>query len=214
MRFFLSIALTTFFAMELFAQSGTSRLLPANTHLSPARDQKSAGATARGTATSKQSVAPLKMAQAVKWMSLDEALEKSKTEPRKILIDVYTEWCGWCKHMDKNTFSNATVAKYINDTYYAVKFDAEDRRDITYKDKVYRFKREGSNGYHELAAHLLNNRLEYPHTVFLDESNNLIQAISGYLEANKMLTILNYFGTDSHRKTPWETYERNFTAQQ
>ena len=49
----------------------------------------------------------------VNWMSFEEAVEKSKKEKRKIFIDVYTDWCGWCKVMDKNTFSQPVIAKYI-----------------------------------------------------------------------------------------------------
>src|SRR4249920_756491 len=53
----------------------------------------------------------------VKWMSFEQAVEKSKTEKRKIFIDVYTDWCGWCKVMDKNTFSEAQVAKILNEKF-------------------------------------------------------------------------------------------------
>ena len=63
----------------------------------------------------------------VKWMSFEQAIEKSKTEKRKIFIDVYTDWCGWCKVMDKNTFSETQVAKILNEMFYPVKLDAEQR---------------------------------------------------------------------------------------
>lgn len=150
----------------------------------------------------------------VQWMTLEEALEKSKTEKRKIFIDVFTDWCGWCKRMDESTFVNPEVAQYLNDNYYAVKFNAEQQEDIIFNNKTYHFKKNGTRGYHELAAEWLNNRLSFPTVVFLDESMNLIQPIPGYLEAPKLETILNYFGTDSHRTTPWETYEKKFGANQ
>lgn len=148
----------------------------------------------------------------VEWLTLEEALEKSKTDKRKIFIDVYTDWCGWCKRMDQATFVDPDVAKYLNDNYYAVKLNAEQEQDITFNNKTYHFRKNGSRGYHELAAELLNNRLSFPTVVFLDESMNVIQPIPGYLEAPKLETILNYFGTDSHKTTPWETYERNFNG--
>jgi thioredoxin-related protein len=146
----------------------------------------------------------------VKWMTLEEALEKSKTDKRKIFVDVYTDWCGWCKRMDSTTFINPVVAQYLNDHYYPVKFNAEQQAAITYKDKVYEFKKSGARGYHELAALWLNNRLSYPTTVFLDENQGVIQPLPGYQDADKMEAILNYFGTDSHKKTPWESYQKNF----
>src|SRR6187402_1829141 len=69
---------------------------------------------------------------AVKWMSFEEAVEKSKTEKRKIFIDVYTDWCGWCKVMDKNTFTDPNVAKILNEDFYPVKFDAEQRENVVF----------------------------------------------------------------------------------
>ncbi len=149
----------------------------------------------------------------VKWMTLDEALEKSKTEKRKIFVDVVTDWCGWCKRMDSTTFVNPAVAEYLNEHYYPVKFNAEQQEDITFKDKTYHFKKNGARGFHELAAEWLNNRLSYPTAVFLDENQGVIQPLPGYQDASKMEAILNYFGTDSHKKTPWESYEKSFNQQ-
>ncbi len=150
----------------------------------------------------------------VKWMTLEEALEKNKTDKRKIFVDVYTDWCGWCKRMDSTTFMNPAVARYLNDHYYPVKFNAEQQKDIVFKDKTYQFKKNGARGHHELAAEWLNNRLSYPTAVFLDENQSVIQPLPGYQDAAKMEAVLNYFGTDSHKKTPWESYQKNFTPAQ
>ena len=204
--------------------SGRQETTPANTR--NANAATATGATSKTTAkqpTPKTVPAQMPAAPTLKqekpqiqvqWMSLEEALEKSKTEKRKIFIDVFTDWCGWCKRMDESTFVNPEVAQYLNDNYYAVKFNAEQQQDIIFNNKTYHFKKNGARGYHELAAELLNNRLSFPTVVFLDESMNLIQPIPGYLEAPKMETILNYFGTDSHRTTPWETYEKKFNTNQ
>lgn len=178
-------------------------------------------ATATGTGTTARTVSsPTKKAPEikavnpvrVKWMTLEEALEKNKTDKRKIFVDVYTDWCGWCKRMDSTTFINPAVAQYLNDHYYPVKFNAEQQKDIVYKDKTYQFKKNGARGYHELAAEWLNNRLSYPTTVFLDENQGVIQPLPGYQDAAKMEAVLNYFGTDSHKRTPWETYQKNFNS--
>lgn len=171
----------------------------------------SASATKGGSGAT-QKVTPLKPAErgTVNWMTLEQALEKSKTEKRKIFLDMYTDWCGWCKHMDSTTFVDAKVAKYLNEHFYPVKFNAEQEKDILFKDKTYKFKKSGSRGYHELAALWLNNRLSFPTVVFLDETQQLIQPVPGYQDALKMEAIINYFGSDSHKKTPWESYEKNF----
>ena len=168
------------------------------------------GTTARGVGATNHKPAKLQDPVPVNWMTLEQAMEKNKTEKRKIFVDVYTDWCGWCKRMDSTTFMDPSVARYLNEHYYPVKFNAEQQQDILFKDKTYHFKRTGARGYHELAAEWLNNRLSYPTVVFLDENFTLIQPVPNYQEPYKMETIINYFGSDSHRKTPWESFERSF----
>lgn len=178
----------------------------------PAVERPAANSSSGRTIPGAMPAAPTvdEAAPQIRWMTIEEAMERSKTEKRKLFIDVYTQWCGWCKRMDQTTFTNRDVVKYINQHYYPVKFDAEQEKEIVFRDKTYRFKRNGARGYHELAAEWLGNRLSYPTVVFLDENLNVIQPLSGYLEPLKLETILNYFGTDSHKTTPWETYEKRF----
>lgn len=196
--------------------SATSLRNMASARPSSPSNSQNRPATAKTVSKSAKKVQPLKPVEKVnvQWLTLEQALEKSKTEKRKIFVDVYTDWCGWCKHMDSTTFVNPAVANYLNDHYYAVKLNAEQTQDIMFKDKAYHFKKVGNRGHHELAALWLNNRLSFPTVVFLDENQNLIQPVPGYQDATKMEAIINYFGSDSHRKTPWETYEKNFTGQQ
>lgn len=195
--------------------AATERSATPRTNISRSPLNNSSKTTAKAAPSTARNAKVLKPAEPVKvnWMTLDEALEKSKTEKRKILVDVYTDWCGWCKRMEDSTFTDPEVARYLNDNYYAVKFNAEQMQDINFKGKTYKFKRNGSRGFHELAAEWMNNRQSYPTTVFLDENQNVIQPLPGYLDANKMDAILNYFGTNSHKTTPWETYERKFSNQ-
>ena len=61
----------------------------------------------------------------IHWLTLKEATERNKQQPKKFLIDVYTEWCGWCKRMDATTFEDKAVVSYVNKNFYAVKLDAE-----------------------------------------------------------------------------------------
>ncbi len=152
-------------------------------------------------------------AVAVQWLTLEEALERAKSERRKIFIDFYTDWCGWCKRMDATTFSDTAVARYLNDKYYPVKFNAEASEEVIFQNKAYSLRREGARSYHELAIELLNGRLGFPTLVFLDENLSTIQAIPGYREPDQLFKILNYFGTDSHKTTPWEIYEQKFNRQ-
>lgn len=81
----------------------------------------------------------------VNWLSWEEAMVQNQVEKRKIVVDIYTDWCGWCKKMDAHTFEADIIAAYLNENYYAVKFDAERRETITYNGKEYKFVKRGKN---------------------------------------------------------------------
>ena len=53
-------------------------------------------------------------AASINWMSFEEALVAQQESPRKIMMDVYTQWCGPCKMMMANTFTNANVIEYLS----------------------------------------------------------------------------------------------------
>ena len=146
----------------------------------------------------------------IKWLSWEEAIEKSKKDKKKIFIYVYTEWCGWCKKMDKTTFSEDHIARYVNANYYAIKFDAEMKTPVTLKGKTYNYIKSGNSGYHELAAFILQNKMSYPSMIFMDEDVSIIQAIPGYQDNVTFEMIITYFGGNSHKSIPWHKYMNLF----
>lgn len=148
--------------------------------------------------------------QDTEWLTWEQAMERHQKEPRKIVVDVYTEWCSWCKRMDQNTFNHPFISDYINKHYYAVKFNAERREDIIFQGKTYKYVSSGKRGYHEFAAKITQGRLSYPSVVFLDEQIEIIQSIPGYREPGEFEIILTYFARNYHLKTPWDTYQRNY----
>lgn len=143
----------------------------------------------------------------VKWMTFEQAVEKSKTEKRKIFIDVYTDWCGWCKVMDKNTFNEPQVAKILNEKFYPVKFNAEQTEDVVFSGTTFKFVPSGNKGYHQLAAALLNNQLSYPTVVFLDEEFRMIQPLPGYQKPEEFHKIIQFYGDDHYKKTKWTDWQ-------
>ncbi len=142
----------------------------------------------------------------VNWISWEEAQVKNQSEPRKFIVDVYTQWCGWCKKMDKATFENPSVAEYLNTNYYPIKFNAEQRSDIKIQDKTYQYVGNQGSGYHQLAAKITFGRLSYPTVVFLDEDMKVIQPLPGFQEAPELQKMMKYFAEDHHKTTPWTKY--------
>ncbi len=143
-------------------------------------------------------------AQEIKWMSLEEAITLQKKTPKKIMMDVYTVWCGPCKSLDKKTFHNPDVVAYVNENYYAVKFNGQGNDNINYKNKTYGnpgydpSKKHTRNASHELANYLRINA--YPTIVFFDENAEVIAPIRGYLDPNKLELYLKLFKNDDHKR--------------
>jgi thioredoxin-related protein len=155
----------------------------------------------------KTSAAIAPASSTVQWMTWEEAIKKSEKEPKKIFVDLYTDWCGWCKRMDSGTFADAAVADYINKHFYPVKFNAEQRADINYKGHTLKFVANGSRGYHELAYSLLDGRMGYPSMVYLDENQNRITISPGYKPEADMLRELKYVAEEHYKKMPFDQYK-------
>jgi thioredoxin-related protein len=156
-------------------------------------------------------------AQKINWMTMNEALEAQKKTPKKIFMDVFTTWCGPCKLLDKNTFSNPDVIAYINKNYYAVKFNAEGTESITFEDFTYtnpnyQEGRKGRNSTHFFADAL--KLRGYPSLVFFEENGKLIQAIPGYKTPQQLEIYLKMIFTDEYKNVgtaeAWQAYQQNF----
>ena len=147
-------------------------------------------------------------AQKINWMAFEEAVALNKTAPKKIIIDVYTDWCGWCKKMDQSTFQNPEVVAYINENFYAVKFNAETTAAITWSGYTYINENAqlGQRGPHQLAKTLLRGSLSYPSYVFLDESNRLLTVAPGYMEPKEFMPVLKYISTNAYKTQTFNDY--------
>lgn len=154
----------------------------------------------------------LSISQSVEWMSFEEAMEANKNEPKKILIDVYTDWCGWCKKMDKDTYANPVVAKFINENYYPIKLDAETKDTIRYDTLVFVNPNTGRRSSHQLAVSLMSGKMSYPTTLIMNEEVKIIQKIPGYLDAATIEPLLHYFYEDMHTQMPYDDYKAKFSS--
>ena len=157
-------------------------------------------------------------AQKINWMSFEDAIELQKRAPKKIMVDMYTVWCGPCKMLDRNTFANADVVQYVNDNYYAVKFNAEGNdvvefNGITFSNPNYDpAKSQRRNAQHQLASYYKVQA--YPTIVFLDEDAQFLSPIRGYKTPQQLELYLKLFKNDDHKtmssQEDFDAYYRAF----
>jgi len=131
---------------------------------------------------------------AITWLDFETAIDKNAKEKKFIFIDVYTNWCGWCKKMDASTFQNQEVIEYMNKHFYAVKMDAESKEPIAYKGVLYEYKQYNQkSGYNTLAVNLLDAKLSFPSFVILNKHEVKKGKIMGFKDAKTLLSLLKKY---------------------
>ena len=143
----------------------------------------------------------------LKWYTWEEAVELNKTKPKKMFVDVYTDWCGWCKRMDKSTFADSSVTAYLNANFYPVKLNAEQKADVQFNGQNFKYMDSGNGrGVHALAYSLLEGNLGYPSYVYLNEKYERIMISPGYKEPKDILKEFKFAFEEHYNKTTWEKY--------
>jgi len=139
-----------------------------------------------------QSATKTAKATKINWLTLEEAQELNKTNPKKIMVDLYTEWCGPCKMMMRQTFTDPQLINYINQNFYAVKFNAESQAPVTFNGKLYSnpgFNPTKSprqrNGVHEYTR--TTGLRGYPTLIIYNPQVEIIERIVGFQKAPKVL---------------------------
>ena len=138
----------------------------------------------------------------VQWMTWDQAMNQSKVEKKKVLVEIYTVWCSFCKKLDAVTLKEPDIAEYINENFYPVRLDAQCKTPIEILGKSYKYK----DGYNDLARELTFGRLAFPTLVFMDENFRVIQPIPGMRSADELEMIMHFYAKDYYKDTPWDNF--------
>lgn len=131
-----------------------------------------------------------------------------KKQPRKVWVDVYTSWCGWCKVMDKKTFSNVQVAKYMNEHFYAIRLDAEQKDSISFMGKKFGFVPE--QRANQFAVEIMQGHMSYPTGVYMEANFQNPMGIPGYQDVPTMEVILHFLAEEAYKKGPFDEYQKNY----
>ncbi len=142
----------------------------------------------------------------IKWLSWQEVVELNKQNPKKVFVDVYTDWCGWCKRMDATTFRDPDVVAYMNKHFYAVRMDAEMKEQISFNNQEFKYVTAGQSGVHTLAYSLLEGKMSYPSFVTLNEDFNRIAISPGYKKPEQLIKELKYAAEELYKEESWTNY--------
>lgn len=143
-------------------------------------------------------------AQEINWMTINEALEAQKEDPKKIFMDAYANWCGPCKLLDRETFTHKDVVNYINEHYYPVKFNAEGDETVRYADREFKnpnydpSRAQSRNSQHQFAQALGIN--SYPTMIFFDEEGGLLGPVLGFQKPRDLEVFLKFFSEDTYKE--------------
>ena len=124
----------------------------------------------------------------IKWYKYNEGIKLAKQQDKKVFIDFYADWCTFCKKMEKDTFTNADIANYLNQNFIPVKVFTEKDTKLSYK--------YGITGL--------------PSFIFLDENTKRITKLPGFVSAKNLMPILEFIKTDSYKSISFEKFMENY----
>jgi thioredoxin-related protein len=142
-----------------------------------------------------------------KWYGMEEGMKLAKKKKKAVIVDIYTDWCGWCTKMDRETFADPAVVSYLNDKFIAIKLNAEGKEPVSFNGKTYTNPSpESKRSTHGLAVQLTRGQLSYPTYVYLDSNGGTITITKGYMQAEDMLPLLQYIGSDAYKTKSWKEF--------
>jgi outer membrane protein OmpA-like peptidoglycan-associated protein len=148
------------------------------------------------------------MAGKIHWYSFEDAAKLNAQTHKKVFIDIFTDWCGWCKELDRSTFTNPAIVKLMSENFIAVKLNAERKDTVVFNG--YTFVNPNPTGYrstHQLASSMLKGKMMYPSMVFMDDSMRIITTVQSYLKPVDLEPILAYISQNKYNKVNFDTFK-------
>lgn len=139
-------------------------------------------------------------AEGVDWLPFEEAVEKAMQEGKKIMIDVYAPWCGYCRRMHVETYADDQVQDYLAEHFITTRVNGDS------SDDSYHLHGRTLSGV-ELGYHL--GARGFPTTVFLNDEAQYLAPLPGFVAGADLMTVLRYIATDAYETQDFETFMAN-----
>ncbi len=146
--------------------------------------------------------------QSIQWLSIEEVNAKLTANPKPVLIDLYTNWCYWCKVMDQKTYSNAKVIAYINDHFYAVKLNAETKDSLIWNKKLYQYR--AANNLNDFTFYVTEGQIGFPTTVIFPDIKDKPASVPGFMKPAELEPVLKFFGEGNYKTQSYSEFLKSF----
>jgi len=140
----------------------------------------------------------------IQWRTFDAGFSEAKKSGKKILVDFFTDWCVWCKQLDKNVYGDPKISGYLSEHYITIKLNPEVKATVTYMDTAY--------SADQFAAAF--GVTGYPTIIFFEPDGKPIDRLGGYVDADHFLPIIRYIGEDIFKKMTWKDFQKKQSEEQ
>ena len=136
---------------------------------------------------------PLTSFSQIELQPIDQLDYLQKNQNRFVVVFIHTDWCKYCQAMKNVTFKDEEIVELLNQNFWFIDFNAEEKRNITFNGNTFKFRPNGNNtGIHELAEQfaILNGEVNYPSICILNPNHEIIFHCNQFLSANNLKLLL------------------------
>ncbi|MDR1006928.1 MAG: thioredoxin domain-containing protein [Bacteroidales bacterium] len=162
------------------------------------------------------SIGGLYAQEKINWTDIQTSqkqIAQPENKGKLIFVDCFTSWCGWCKVMDSKTFADKTITALMNHYFISVKFDAEQKEDVNFADKTYKYVKQGRGGINLLTVELLGNKIGYPSFVILNNDLTKKQVLTGYYPKEEFEKQIIFICEGYDKKMSYEDFSAKYDTE-